>query len=285
MNDLSIKPKDFLRLAYDWLVFQPRRAARNLRKQKQLEKAETISEQKLLRLFSLLSPFSVDEELTRVGSQRDGGYVLPSSCFEVTRVLSPGVDVNSEFELEFAERGIVCHLIDASVVGPRQSHSNFRFRPLFLGDKTDSNVITLSDWLALEGLESDSNLGMQMDIEGAEWYVLRNVDSATLEKFEWLTIEFHSLGQALLVESHEKFLEALEKLRVTHAPVWLHANNFGGSFNLHGYNVPETLEVSFVRRGRKNLHPSNSIASSLSLPNNPRLPELDLDPRLFGITD
>lgn len=285
MNDLSVKLRNLVRLAYDWLVFQPRRAARNLRRQKQLERAETISEQKLLRLFSLLAPVSVGEELTRVGPQSDGGYVLPSSCFEVIRVLSPGVDVNSEFELEFAERGIVCHLIDASVASPKQSHSNFRFRPLFLGDKTGSNVITLSDWLALEGLETASNLGMQMDIEGAEWSVIKNVDSATLEKFEWLTIEFHSLDRALLVESHEKFLGALKKLSVTHAPVWIHANNFGCSFKLHGYKVPETMEVSFVRKGGKNLHPSKSIVSSLSSPNNPRLTELDLDPRLFGLTN
>ena len=62
-----------------------------------------------------------------------------------------------------------------------------------MGSHSRENFITLSEWIAQNNLESDSNLLLQMDIEGGEYDVLIYEDTNTLASFSAMVVEFHNL--------------------------------------------------------------------------------------------
>ena len=57
--------------------------------------------------------------LRLVGDGKDGSYVVPAETFGATCVISAGVGPTSCFEIEFANLGLKCVLIDGSVSGPQ----------------------------------------------------------------------------------------------------------------------------------------------------------------------
>jgi len=274
---------NLLRILYDYAVHLPLRFLRSLKRSNQLRHQETISDSELKDFFRLLSPLAIAVGLRRVGSNGDGGYVLPANCFDVTAVFSPGVDVNSSFELEFAARGIRCFLMDASVNKSPLHHDLFTFRKLFLGVKTSNEVISLSDWLTLERHEDTKRLLLQMDIEGSEWEVLSNLPVDVLRQFDVITIELHNLDEALEASKHAGYRLTIEKLTASHAPIWIHANNFAGTIGFGKLRVPRVLEVTFVLRENFEFNGVGPLNSPLSQKNNPRIREVQLDSALFGL--
>jgi uncharacterized protein (DUF2126 family) len=77
------------------------------------------------QLLAKFRVMDVDSNLIRLGSKIDGGYVLPDLLTPDLVCFSAGVHLNSDFELDLANRGIKPHLIDFSVAGPAVSHELF----------------------------------------------------------------------------------------------------------------------------------------------------------------
>lgn len=66
-----------------------------------------------------LWPVKTRFPLIRIGSENDGGYLIPNDLYGITACFSPGVDINSSFEKELLKReGIPSHLADYSVDAP-----------------------------------------------------------------------------------------------------------------------------------------------------------------------
>ena len=90
----------------------------------------------------------VSVDLVRIGGDADGGYLIPDIFDRVEYCFSPGVADTADFEGELSRRyGIKSFMADGSVAAAPFADENFHFMKKFLGDRTDGDFITLSDWM------------------------------------------------------------------------------------------------------------------------------------------
>jgi len=205
-------------------------------------------------------------ELIRVGGGADGGYLLPNILNDVIYCFSPGVEYTSDFEVELSEKyNIKSFMADASVLQPPVSSSDFEFIPKFLGAKTGDDYITLSDWIDKSGVGLNSNKILQMDIEGGEYDVLVYEDSETLASFSILVIEFHNLKKLFDRDFLKMVSGIFQKLFKNFSICHVHPNNHSRLVSLYGVDVPEVIEVTFVRNDQ--LHKCRSH-QAVCLPHN-----------------
>ncbi len=54
-------------------------------------------------------------------------YLIPNDLEDIAICVSPGVDSESRFELELANKGMKVYMADNSVDSPAINHSNFHF--------------------------------------------------------------------------------------------------------------------------------------------------------------
>ena len=147
-------------------------------------------------LLQALRPLDPGVELVRIGPERDGGYLVPDDLEGIRHVFSPGVSNESGFEAELADRGMQVFLADHSVDAPAVNHPRFVFDRRFVGCLTDDRYITLDDWHAAKlGTDTDAELLLQMDIEGAEYETLLAASPRLLGRFRIMVIELHWLPQ------------------------------------------------------------------------------------------
>ena len=186
--------------------------------------------------------------LIRIGGTGDGGYLIPNNLEEVKYCFSPGVGhaVNLEAELSNSY-DIKCFLADASVESLPVENRKFQFTRKFLGNRTDENTITLSDWIFQSvGIDNSSKI-LQMDIEGGEYDVLNYESIETLASFSALIIEFHNLD-GIFEKSFLKMISTVfEKIYRNFKICHVHANNAGGFTAINGIGVPRVIEITFLR--------------------------------------
>ena len=201
----------------------------------------------------------------------DGSYLVPDDFDGILSCISPGVSTYKRFEDELLDGyGICSYLVDYSVdkheiETPFKEGKQF-FKKLRLDLKDSAKSVTL------QGLVDESDVGhgigdkiLQMDIEGGEWKVLDDAKEELLLRFRIIVIEFHGLREILL---SKESLEArvLEKLRRTHAVVHLHPNNYSIAYreDTTGRNLPNVMEVTYLRNDRFSLTPSCPRANAHS---------------------
>jgi len=179
--------------------------------------------------FSALLPHSTDYEEIRVGGEGDGGYVIPKIAHEWDVLISPGVGASSMFEMSIASPKTKVILIDGNVPMPSGLPNNFEFIHKLLGVEDSQNTISLGSILT-KYYKADQWVMLQMDIEGAEWSVLREVMNEDLQKFQMIILELHNLENLLSNESRDDYTNVLNKLSKSHFCSHFHVNNAGGFF-------------------------------------------------------
>ena len=112
------------------------------------------SDRELQEFLSVITRGSAKVELVRIGSDHDGGYLVPPDFDGIRACFSPGVANSADFELAMAGMGIPCHMADYSVTAPPVAHPLFDFERKFLGDQTSGVYTTLGDWMAGKNLAS-----------------------------------------------------------------------------------------------------------------------------------
>lgn len=128
--------------------------------------------------------------------------------------------------------------------------------------------------LEKNGHEEQSDMILKMDVEGAEWDFLQETSSELLGKFLQITFELHDLTDEA---NAEKIIPALEKLRLTHDPVWIHANNNGIIEEAGGIRMPQFLEITYVNKEKYNLRDASyDCPIALDLPCDERFLEIQL---------
>ena len=187
-------------------------------------------------------------KLLRVGGDGDGGYLMPDILQNIDYCFSPGVDFTANFELELSEKyNIKSFMADASVSGPPFSNKNFSFLKKFLGNNTNEQFITLSDWIKVSKINDSNNLILQMDIEGSEYDVLSYEDSQTLARFSSMIIEFHGFHNIFDKNFFRMASSIFEKIYKNFVICHVHPNNCSGLATLKGIDVPRVFEVTFIR--------------------------------------
>ena len=204
----------------------------------------------MLQWMRELAPVSCSRPLIRVGPVGDGGYLVPDDLENIAACFSPGVSLISGFEKECAQRGIPVFLADKSVEKPAEEHELFAFTPKFIGVTSNDEFMTLDEWVNDSVASVNSDLILQMDIEGYEYEVLLSTSPALMNRFRIIVIEFHHLDQFWGNSFHFLARRAFDKLLQTHTCLHVHPNNCSGYSYQRGLKIPAVMEFTFLRKDR-----------------------------------
>jgi hypothetical protein len=208
-------------------------------------------------VISFLTPKPAPVGLMRVGGNRDGAYLVPKGLNGVVACFSPGVANRKDFEDELlSSYGIRSHLLDGS-----SDVNHFRtplregfqtFQKKWLSPETSSISVSLDDWVRDAETEPETDLILQMDIEGAEYENLLATSRSILERFRVVIIEFHGVHSMILGSKSEREILRATLLHLSETFVSVHAraNNCCpiGRVSGLGARIPEVLEVTLLRK-------------------------------------
>ena len=201
---------------------------------------------------------------------------------EADRAISLGVGHDVSWDREVAERGIPVAMFDPTVAALPAPVPGGAFHRIGLGDPADfigtdlagMDMRPFADLLSIADASESTNALLKVDIEGAEWDALREIDFA---RFQQVLIEMHDLQRLKDEHASAAVLAVLEHLAATHRAIHVHANNERPFHQFGRVWFPEVIEVSFVRQDLlESASPAPSLASHLDTPSNPRYPEYDL---------
>lgn len=228
---------------------------------------------KLSNDLAWLKP-TIVEGLMRVGSEYDGGYVMPEKLISDAEVLiSFGLSDDWSFEEEFLDRNpnISIHAYDYTIslkafrrryrkallkilsgkLSKLHGYQRERrilksYQEFFRGkvqhyenrihNRNDMPFdVTIEQVLAKT---SSDKIFVKMDIESAEYRVIPSLVNYH-NRILGYAIEFHDTEPLRTV-----FKESVERLQSHYTIVHVHPNNFGG---VALDNLPESLEITFLR--------------------------------------
>lgn len=201
-------------------------------------------------LLSKLHPVACSKELVRLGPPGDGGYLVPDDLEGIRACFSPGVSFVSGFEKDCADLGLRVFLADKSVEKPAVEHELFYFTKKFLGVTSDEDFMTLDNWVSSSVSETDSDLLLQIDIEGFEYEVFLSASDSLMRRFRIIVAEFHELDQLWSDPFFGLAGRAFDKILQTHTCVHIHPNNCCGSLQKDGLDIPRVMEFTFLRNDR-----------------------------------
>lgn len=249
-----------------------------------------------------LAPAQVNS-LVRVGSDGDGGYVVPEDLLRQADVLiSMGVGANWEFEkgVRALNPSILIHAYDHTVSARTFTRQYFlEIAAFLLGKVTFARVRhrrrRLIDYRRFFGAQAThfvmrihdrpdphsvdiaavferagrGSIFVKMDIEGSEYRVLEGV-LAHSDRILGLVIEFHDTGPLRPV-----FERSAELLLRHYEIVHVHANNFSPVYR---DGLPEVLEITFARKDliRFTKRRTELPLQEVDRPNDPRQPDYRL---------
>jgi len=110
--------------------------------------------------------------------------------------------------------------------------------------------MTLDDWTDSPLPGSNSDLLLQVDVEGYEYETLLSMSSRLLKRLRIVVIEFHRLEQLLSRPFFSLASRAFEKLLESHSCVHAHPNNSRKIFRRSGVSIPPAVEFTFLRNDR-----------------------------------
>ncbi|NEQ38025.1 MAG: hypothetical protein F6K40_17865 [Okeania sp. SIO3I5] len=201
-------------------------------------------------LLKNLYPLSTDKELIRLGPKTDGGYLVPNDLEGIQACFSPGVSFVSGFEKDCAELGMKVFLADQSVDRPADEHKLFNFTKKYVGAISNDHFMTLDEWVASSLTETNSDLLLQIDIEGYEYEVFLSTSENLMQRFRIIVAEFHSLDQLWNGPFFNLARSTFNKILQTHKCIHIHPNNCHSPLQKKGINIPRTMEFTFLRIDR-----------------------------------
>ncbi|AXI55939.1 hypothetical protein C1J05_16840 [Sulfitobacter sp. JL08] len=225
-----------------------------------------------------LRPVQTDKPLIRVGDFKDGGYLVPNDFSGISACYSPGVSAQSSFEFDIAKHGIPSFMADASVDAPPIDVPGGQFVKKFLGPEDDGEFMSLASWVNQTDPDSDSDLLLQMDIEGAEYKTLAATPAEVLQRFRIIVIELHHIPSSLTKPAFFNRAKAMiDALSPDFQSVHLHPNNVSGVVEIEAVQIPRVVEATFLRRDRVvNARPVSGLPNALDCRHNPHRPALTL---------
>ncbi|MGI8955875.1 MAG: FkbM family methyltransferase [Chthoniobacterales bacterium] len=210
-----------------------------------------ITEANALRnLISRLAAVSPSQGLIRLGPAGDGGYLVPDDLEGIEACFSPGVGRTFGFENDCVELGMQAFLADKSVNRPPAADEAFRFVQKYIGATTSTDFMTLDDWVATSLPQSQSDLLLQIDVEGYEYEIFLSMSDRLLKRFRIIVAEFHELPMLWSQPFFQLASRAFDKLLQSHTCVHLHPNNCLGSLVIDDLEIPHLMEFTFLRSDR-----------------------------------
>lgn len=223
----------------------------------------------VLNLLGRIRPQDNGHKLVRVGGPGDGGYLIPDDVNDISECFSPGSNKLSNFESEIAHRWRIKSFICDSGDEKPSNLSDFQeFTEAWVGPSTDGKkYISLHDWVE-EKSQSDGDLMLQIDIEGAEFLTLMAASTQLLKRFRIVVIELHFLEALKNKWAFDQiYLPFFDKILKEFDVVHLHPNNCCGTWTYGDFEFPRIIELTLHRKDRSMyLRPVASSRSELDYP-------------------
>ena len=233
---------------------------------------------RLILLGRLLAPCrAVGHRKVRLGGPGDGAYVMLDDFDGVATAFSLGVGPNVDWDVAVAARGIDVHLFDHTVAGPPRRHGRFRFHRRRIDATASDDAEDLASLLKRHGAPGPRANLLKVDIEGSEWGLFAEADDDALSRFPQILCEFHALGDVHDDAHYRLMTRALTRLRRQFDVVHVHGNNFGGRVFVGERAIPQSLEVTFVRRDLYRCEDgAGEFPTDLDAPNDAGRPDIHL---------
>lgn len=189
--------------------------------------------------YKFLLPYKCND-LIRIGSINDGGYVVPKRLVDsADSLLSGGIANNWDFEKQWADLNpnAIIRGYDRDV----DSGTN-EYHQMWSGNKTHyPNYFAANDVPFEHAVKSipGQKVFVKLDIEGAEYDCIDAL-VANKDRIIGLVIEFED------VIPHTRFLSSIARLQTDFAIVHLHANNVCSVPPVG--QLPYVLELTMIRK-------------------------------------
>ncbi len=203
------------------------------------------------RIWSLLRPMdAVGGRLVRKGRDYDGGYVMLDHQLRDRPVYSFGINDDVSWDLDMVALGCTIYQYDHTIEALPAEHPRMLWNKLGIcgRQRSEPNLRTLSHFIQENGHGGNTDLILKMDVEGEEWAVLETVSEQVLAQFSQIVLEIHWLEYLDQTFHFRRFVDGLSKLNRTHQVVHVHANNSGDVVFAGGVLLPNTFELTYVRR-------------------------------------
>jgi hypothetical protein len=226
-------------------------------------------------LFVELRPVALANcTFARFGHAHDGGYLMCTNLLQDVRsVYSYGIEGRDEWGCMLGKQlGVPVHQYDCFVTTrPRCPGAEFDFHEECVGerriDEQDRVFGTLQEQIVRNG-DREKRLAVKIDIEGAEWQVLRDTPEDALARIDQLVVEFHETDQWY-------FVGVLRRLRRLFVVAHVHFNNVACHEAVDPF-PSRAYEVLFVNKRLAQTDTAGMVPvlpTPLDSPNNPNLPD------------
>ena len=220
----------------------------------------------------ILTPVDNGFDLIRAGSPTDGGYLVPNDFGGLTRLISGGSDESWSFEKFFLDLyQTEVTIVDRISKKPKDLDPVVNYVDAWIGDDAEDTYVSLSSIINGRSKSGESDLLLQLDIEGAEFLEILKLSLEELCRFRIIVIEFHGLERVLNREFFRSIIApAFKKLTDNFDVVHSHANNCCGAIQAHGVVIPRVLEVTFHNKNRSSgPRLKREFPNALDVRNNP----------------
>ena len=242
------------------------------------DKPRPVIHAELFSLLNLIRPWQMASDVkVRLGSEGDGGYVMPSSSKKSNTLLSIGIGNEVSFDEQLAALGARVLQFDHTIETSPSTHPSIHFHKRGWGSDAGP-FLSLRSMMQMIDWQDAEHPILKFDTEGAEWDCLFESSTEDLARFEVLTGEFHDFQNLVNRDYFDKAYAVFSKLAMTHHVVHMHANNAGGMVMLGGIPFPRLLELTYLRKDAALFsgHSAEPIPGPLDRPNVRQLPEIYL---------
>lgn len=208
-----------------------------------------------------------NESYIRVGRDNDGGYVMVNDIKPTDYLISMGIANDVSFEQGLQDIVLGIDMYDMSIDNPPAPVKNSSFFKETIG--ADSHHV-------FNRIPYGSDAILKIDIEGGEWPFFKSLSAEQMQQFRQIVVETHWAIAHPAVTVKEMPVEVLEKINETHQLVMIHANNYAHTVNVDGFNIPQVLELTYLRKDSYEFGDYSWPPKELIMPNNPHAKEIEL---------
>ena len=212
---------------------------------------KATSKEEVIELIKSLKPYNIGIDLVRLGPNSDSGYLVPDDLNNIEACFSPGCDNKFNFEEDCIKRGMKVFIADKTVE-KENVPDKFEFIEKFVNPTPKKGFLTMDQWVNNSNLKNDSDLLLQMDIEGDEYQNLLNISDKLLDRFRIIVIEFHDLEMLFDSYFFRTAFSAFSRLLKNHTCVHIHPNNNNKIITINNVSIPPMAEFTFIRNDRFN---------------------------------
>lgn len=197
------------------------------------------------KLTELLTEYDYSGPFVRVGKKNDGGYIMADHFYDNGKAYSFGISDDCSWDKDMAERGYDVYMFDHTIESINCRDDRLHFYKTGIADSPNhaENLDTLENILRDNECDSNTNMILKMDVEGAEYGFMEMVENDTMKRFDQIVFELHDLHTRS--EDAVRFLEKIDKL---FAIVHVHVNNHTNVVICENKLYPDVVELTLLNR-------------------------------------